>query len=117
MSTPPAGRIEAWFTGPDAGALNTLTATLTEHGARATSEPWTPFGPGDDTPPLQWSMVLEVPAAIDPTFVAATAEAAGCRYHPGGGAERWEQSPVTRRTRIEVDGRNTSRWRWWTTRR
>jgi hypothetical protein len=92
----PTTHIEAWFTGSSADALAQVADELAEHGAVVTTAAWNTFGDAPEAPANPWSLVLSVPAALDPTLVAATADRHGCRYLPGDGSSRWERSSAAR---------------------
>lgn len=94
MGTNASTSIEAWFTGPDDGRLEQLAEQLAAHGGRIESEPWNIFEGQSSDVARPWSLVLRVPAALDPTLVAALAHDYDCEYHPGGGSQRWAPSPV-----------------------
>lgn len=85
-------RLEVWLTGPDETALKALVAALEGCGAVLRSGPWNPLAGRAVQPERPWCAVLDAPAGIDPTLVAGVAHEHGCRYHPCGGAHRWDDT-------------------------
>lgn len=83
-------RLELWLTGPDEGRLYAVVDELAAHGAVLRSGPWNAMSDRRDQPPRPWTVVLDAPAALDPTLVAGVAHSHGCRYHPCGGSSRWD---------------------------
>lgn len=95
MSNVPDGaRLEVWVTGPDAASLEALCVVLAGHGTVLRSGPWNPLARRAVQPERPWTVVLDAPATLDPTLVSGVAYEHGCRYHPCGGATRWDDSPA-----------------------
>jgi hypothetical protein len=79
---------ELWFTAPSHQQADALLGLLQAAGFVAPEEPYNAFADRVSRPARPWTVVVFGPC--DEALLDEIAAASDCRFHPGGGASRWE---------------------------